>query len=160
MTYETVDNFLTLTINTFLCGTGLWLITAFAIFVATHDITSSSDHLSNSESAQSAVSQEEPPQQQLQTTITAEPEAAPPIQPKISEQFSDDQVAILHTPTIVAIPIDFSRLTAAQLRCPHLRKSYGISLRPKGQSRAFNKAELVALYLQAVDANASKERAA
>lgn len=155
MTYEAFDNFLTLAITTLLYGTALWLVAAFTVFVTTHDITSSSDHLSSSEPAQPAASQEETPQQQLQTTITAEPEAAPPIQPETSEQLLDDQV------DIAPISVDFSRLTVAQLRCPHLRKSYGISLRPKGHNRAYNKAELVALYgLSMMKAIASKEQAA
>lgn len=160
MTYETVDNFLTLAITALLYGTGIWLVAAFTIFVATHDLDSSdSDRLSNSEPARPPASQEETPQQQ--TTITAEPQAASPIQTETSEKLSDDQVDIVPASAIALTSLDFSRLTVAQLRCPHLRKSYGILLRPKGQIRAYNKAELVALYrLSMMKAIASKEQAA
>lgn len=146
MTYETVDNFLTLAITALLYGAGLWLVAAFTIFVATHDFANNdSDHLSEPESVQT---QQETPHQPIEAV---EPEAAA-IQTEALEQLSTEQIAI------TCEPVDFTLWKVADLRCPKLRQSFGIPLRQQGQARAHRKTELEALYCQAMASAARRDR--
>ena len=141
MTYETLDNFLTLAITALLYGTGLWLVAAFTIFVATHDnfANNNGDRLSESKPVQT---QQESPQQPIEAV---EPEAAPPTQTEASDQLSTEQIAI------TCEPVNYRLWKVADLRCPKLREAFGIPLRPAGQNRAYRKAELEALYRKAIE---------
>ena len=138
MTYETIDNFLTLAITALLYGTGLWLVAAFTTFVATHDdfANNDGDRLPDSKPVQT---QQESPQQPIEAV---EPEVAPSTQNEAPKQLS--------TNAISCEPVNFKLWKVADLRCPKLRESFGIPLREKGQARAHRKTELEALYRQAM----------
>ena len=125
MTYESFDNILTVALTAMIYGTSLWLAIAFPLFVLRRELSFAEDQ---------QISQAD-----VKTKVAALPEA----QPEASQQPSIRGA-------IVSEPVNFALWKVADLRWSKLRDSFSIPLRPQGTSRAYKKAELDALYIDAM----------
>lgn len=143
MTCESFDNFLTLALTAMIYGTGLWLAISFPLFVVRRDLSANPEEKLEPTSTQ-AIAQADvgtkTEAQQLQPTVIAE-SPTPSFQPETLKHSASQ---------IVSAPVDFGLWKVADLRWTKLRETFDIPLRPRGETRAFKKTELKALYLAAM----------